>query len=146
MIAIKVSERKFSLIKSWSKNPKKNMGIEPIIISQPILFSDFSMTLKSFLRKIEKLNQLFIIETISFRKKIRTASSVPICVIAVKAAPGSLALGKNSPTILKCALEEIGKNSVRPWTKPRNTASKNLVMVKRFWFFVFSNKTDNRNN
>ena len=104
------------------------------------------MTLKSFLRKIEKLNQLFIIETISFRKKIRTASSVPICVIAVKAAPGSLALGKNSPTILKCALEEIGKNSVRPWTKPRNTASKNLVMVKRFWFFVLSNKTDNRNN
>ena len=37
-----------------------------------------------------------------------TASSVPICVIAVKVAPGSLALGKNSPARRRCALDEIG--------------------------------------
>src|SRR5690625_270554 len=52
-----------------------------------------------------------------------TASSVPIWVMAVKAAPGSAAPGKNSPTMRRCAEEEIGRNSVRPWTRPRIIAS-----------------------
>jgi hypothetical protein len=43
-----------------------------------------------------------------------TAASVPSCVMAVKVAPGSVADGRNSPTMRKCALDEIGKNSVRP--------------------------------
>src|SRR5699024_4899885 len=45
-----------------------------------------------------------------------------ICVIAVKAAPGSLD-PISSPTIRRCADDEIGKNSVRPWTRPRTIAS-----------------------
>ena len=37
-----------------------------------------------------------------------TAVSVPSWVIAVKAAPGSAALGRKEPTIRRWALEEIG--------------------------------------
>lgn len=38
---------------------------------------------------------------------------MPIWVIAVKVAPGSVALGRNSPTMRRCALELIGRNSVQ---------------------------------
>jgi hypothetical protein len=44
-------------------------------------------------------------------------------VIAVNAAPGSLALVINAPTMRIWALDEIGKNSVRPWTIPKKRAS-----------------------
>ena len=47
---------------------------------------------------------------------------MPIWVIAVNAAPGS-SQPKAAPTIRRCALEEIGRNSVSPWTTPRTTAS-----------------------
>src|SRR5215211_6584264 len=53
---------------------------------------------------------------------MRTASSVPIWVIAVNAAPGS-PQPNASPTMRRCALDEIGRNSVRPCTRPRTTAS-----------------------
>ena len=43
--------------------------------------------------------QFKVAKTSQERKKIRTASSVPIWVIAVKRAPGSCALFMNSPTI-----------------------------------------------
>jgi hypothetical protein len=42
-----------------------------------------------------------------------TAISVPICVMAVNAAPGSPE-PISSPTIRRCADDEIGRNSVRP--------------------------------
>src|SRR5919112_3779126 len=55
-----------------------------------------------------------------------TAASVPSCVTAVNAAPGSLP--KNTPeTIRRCADDEIGRNSVRPWTRPRTTTSSQVT-------------------
>src|SRR5690606_16986485 len=58
---------------------------------------------------------------------MRTAVSVPIWVIAVNAAPGSAPPGRSSPTMRRCALEEIGRNSVSPWTRPRTTASHHVM-------------------
>src|SRR6185312_3050595 len=55
-----------------------------------------------------------------------TAASVPSCDTAVNAAPGSWP--KNTPdTIRRCADDEIGRNSVRPWTSPRTTTSIQLT-------------------
>jgi hypothetical protein len=64
----------------------------------------------------------------SRRKKMITASSVPICVIAVNVAPGSCADGRNSPAIRRWALDEIGRNSVNPWMRPRMIASMKLMV------------------
>src|SRR5699024_12849877 len=64
-----------------------------------------------------------MIRVISAQKYSSTAISVIIWVMAVNPAPGSAAPGKNSPTTRKCAEDEMGKNSVRPCTKPRMTAS-----------------------
>src|SRR5690625_2760600 len=52
-----------------------------------------------------------------------TASSVPIWLTAVKAAPGSGQLKKAANT-RRWALEETGRNSVSPWMRPRTTASR----------------------
>src|SRR4051812_11053270 len=52
-----------------------------------------------------------------------TASSVPICVIAVNVAPGS-PHPVSAPTMRRCALDEIGRNSVSPCTRPRMIASR----------------------
>ena len=57
-----------------------------------------------------------------------TAVSVPSWVIAVKAEPGS-SPPKNWPTIDWCALEEIGRNSVRPCTMPSTRASSQPIDV-----------------
>src|SRR5699024_3695095 len=46
-------------------------------------------------------------------------------MIAVNAAPGSCPGSISSPTTRTCALEEIGRNSVKAWTRPRTTASMN---------------------
>ena len=43
--------------------------------------------------------------------------------MAVKVAPGSVAPGKNKPAIRKCALDEMGRNSVKPWMSPKTIAS-----------------------
>src|SRR4029079_6762011 len=43
--------------------------------------------------------------------------------MALKAAPGTCPIGRNSPRIRRCALDEIGRNSVRPCTRPRMIAS-----------------------
>src|SRR4051794_924336 len=61
-----------------------------------------------------------------------TASSVPSWLTAAKAAPGSLP--KNSPdTIRRCPDEEIGRNSVRPWTRPSTTTSSQLIGCRPGW-------------
>src|ERR671933_42729 len=46
--------------------------------------------------------------------------------MAVNAAPGS-PQPRASPTTRRCALEEMGRNSVRPCTSPRTTASIQLI-------------------
>src|SRR5690606_34157642 len=71
-------------------------------------------------------NQLPMMRTMSRQKNTTTAASVPVCVIAVKAAPGSCADGRNSPKMRRCELEAIGRNSVSPWTKPRMIASRSM--------------------
>ncbi len=50
-----------------------------------------------------------------------TASSVPIWITAVNAAPGS-PQPNHSGKIRRWALLEIGRNSVSPWMSPRTTA------------------------
>jgi len=65
----------------------------------------------------------------SWRKYSSTAVSVPIWVIAVKAAPGSPPEGSSGPRIRRWALEEIGRNSVSPWTRPRIVASSHMFAL-----------------
>ncbi len=55
-----------------------------------------------------------------------TASSVPIWITAVNAAPGS-PHPNSSGKIRRCALLEIGRNSVRPWMMPSTTALRRSV-------------------
>src|SRR5215217_2220104 len=55
-----------------------------------------------------------------------TASSVPIWMTAVKAAPGS-PQPNSSGKIRRCALLEIGRNSVSPWMMPRTTAFRRSI-------------------
>src|SRR3954469_9875014 len=54
---------------------------------------------------------------------------VPSWVIAVNAAPGS-SQPKNAGTMRRCAVLEIGRNSVRPWTMPR-TMARSVSMRRR---------------
>lgn len=62
----------------------------------------------------------------SWRKYSSTASSVPIWMIAVNAAPGSLP-NMRSPTMRTCALDETGRYSVNACTNPRNIAWKKFM-------------------
>ena len=55
-----------------------------------------------------------------------TAAIVPSWMTAVKAAPGSSQPAK-AGTIRRCAVLEIGRNSVSPWTIPRTIASSALT-------------------
>ena len=59
----------------------------------------------------------------SCRKKISTASSVPIWMTAVNAAPGS-PQPNHSGKIRRWALLEIGRNSVSPWMIPSTMACR----------------------
>ena len=111
--AISQRERRSFSITSLPKYPRITIGIVPKIMSQPMRARGLSSAAISF-RRMACWNQARTIAAMSLRKKISTANSVPICVIAVKRAPGSFAPSKNSPTIRMWALDEIGKNSVRP--------------------------------
>ena len=73
--------------------------------------------------------QVRTMRTMSRQKKTITASSVPIWVTAVKAAPGSCQPSSCESTRM-CALEEIGRNSVKPCTTPRKTASNHDIVKK----------------
>ena len=57
----------------------------------------------------------------SLQKWRTTAAIVPSCTTAVKAAPGS-SQPKNAGMMRRWAVDEIGRNSVRPWTIPRTIA------------------------
>ncbi len=108
---------------SWNRNPSTAIGIVPMMMSQPIRASG---SLRGTLPPSDRNHALMTL-TIVPQKYTRTAVSVPICVMAVKVAPGSSAEGRNSPMIRRCALEEIGRNSVSPWTIPRMMASMNCM-------------------
>src|SRR6476661_2783378 len=62
---------------------------------------------------------------------MRTAAIVPSWTTAVNAAPGSSQPAK-AGTIRRCAVLEMGRNSVRPWTMPRTIAS-NALTRRRGW-------------
>src|SRR5215217_3791049 len=59
-----------------------------------------------------------------------TAAAVPSCVTAVNAAPGS-SQPRSAGTIRRWPLEEMGRNSVRPWTMPRTTAWRRFTERER---------------
>ena len=124
IITIAMSQRDLNVFRifSWKRYPRITMGRDPTMIIQPRRTSCGELPGIS-LRITTLDSQAAAIRKISFLKYMSTASSVPICVIAVKVAPGSLALGKNSPARRRCALEEIGRNSVRPCSNPRKRAS-----------------------
>ena len=75
-------------------------------------------------RPTSERNHWPMMRTMSRQKNTTTAASVPICVMAVNAAPGSSAAGRNMPRMRRCALDEIGRNSVSPCAIPRMMASK----------------------
>ena len=56
-------------------------------------------------------------------KNTSTAASVPSCSTAVKAAPGS-GHPRSAGTRRRCAVEEMGRNSVIPCTAPSRAASR----------------------
>ncbi len=129
-IATIQSERKLERMYSCAKKPTSTIGTVPMMMSQPMRTSGSSRGMPRSPpseceppRGPNERNHLPMMRVMSFQKYSSTASSVPICVIAVKVAPGSVALGRNSPTMRKWALDEIGRNSVRPWMRPRKSAS-----------------------
>ncbi len=109
--------RSSSRMRSWNAYPSAPIGSEPTMMSQPIRASGSPRgTLPTSDRA-----QARMIRAMSRAKNRTTAASVPSWVTAVKEAPGSFPV--SSPTTRRCALEEMGRNSVRPWTMPRMTAS-----------------------
>ncbi len=94
------------------------MGMVPMMTSQPMRTSGspFGLPPRSERDQAERTLPM------RFRKNTTTASSVPSCVMAVNVAPGSPPM--KSPAMRRCALEEMGRNSVRPWTRPRMIASR----------------------
>src|SRR4029453_2702555 len=59
-----------------------------------------------------------------------TAASVPSWVTAVNDAPDTMSK-KIADVIRRCADEETGRNSVRPWTTPRTMASTQVIATLR---------------
>ena len=57
---------------------------------------------------------------------------VPSWITAVKAAPGS-SQPASAGTIRRWPLEEIGRNSVSPWTTPRTSASSDDMRASYGW-------------
>ncbi len=87
MTATSHSERKTVSIWSWNSSPSTTIGMLPMMISQPIRASG---SLRGTLPNSER-NHCATMRTMSRQKNTTTAASVPICVIAVNAAPGSSA-------------------------------------------------------
>jgi hypothetical protein len=109
--------RKSSSMTSLSRMPRITIGSEPRMMNQPIRASRWPRYsgFTSDLAHTDPIRQM------SLRKKMSTASSVPIWMTAVNAAPGS-PQPNISGRIRRCALLEIGRNSVSPWIVPRTTA------------------------
>jgi hypothetical protein len=107
----------------WKTKPSTPIGIVPMMMSQPIRASG---SLRGTLPTSDCAHRPMM-RPIVRRKYSSTAVSVPIWVMAVKVAPGSVADGRNSPTMRRCALEEMGRNSVSPWIRPRKIASNTCM-------------------
>ena len=119
MVAVIQRDRNWVSMKSCSSRPRMPIGSEPRMMNQPIRASG---SLRS-IRPVSESAQCLMMRTMSRQKKMITAVSVPSCVMAVNAAPGSPPPGRNSPTMRRCAEEDTGRNSVRPCTRPRIIAS-----------------------
>ncbi len=85
MVATIQSERNVVSISSWKRMPSTTIGIEPTMMSQPMRASG---SLRGTRPKSDP-NQCDTMRTMSRQKNTTTAVSVPSCVIAVNAAPGS---------------------------------------------------------
>jgi len=112
------SERKVVSIAFWNARPRTTIGTLPRMTSQPIRASG---SLRGTLPDSD-WTQRETIRAMSRQKYSSTAASVPSWMIAVKRAPGSPPVPSSSPTMRMCALEEMGRNSVSPWTRPRMRA------------------------
>ena len=103
------------------------MGMVPAMMYHPsrasARCSGVSVRPEAFPRENTLKNQERMMLPMSRAKYRITANSVPIWVMAVNVAPGSVAPGKNKPAIRKCALDEMGRNSVKPWMSPKTIAS-----------------------
>ena len=119
-----VSQRLRATVSIWSANvnPSTAIGMVPRMTYQPI-FASWSRRRSG---RTSERAQVLMMRAMSCRKYTMTAASVPICVTAVNAAPGS-PQPKICDRTRMCALEEIGRNSVRPWTTPRTMASNQLT-------------------
>ena len=127
-IAMSHRSRNTERMVSWARKPMMTIGMVPMMISQPRRTSGSSLgmfTACAPLLEPKCRNHRPMMRTMSLRKYRITASSVPSCVMAVNVAPGSVADGRNSPAMRRWALEEMGRNSVRPWMSPRMIASMN---------------------
>ena len=91
------------------------MGSDPTMTYQPIRAS----RCPRYSGLNRERNQVDPIRQMSWRKKIRTASSVPIWITAVNAAPGS-PHPNSSGKIRRWALLEIGQELGEPLDQPED--------------------------
>src|SRR4051794_19462218 len=121
------SERNWFSIGSLKRRPIAAIGIVPKMISQ---VSGHSGRRRAARSPRSPATNVRTIAHSSRRKYTTTASIVPSCTTAVKAAPGS-SQPRTAGTMRRCALLEIGRNSVRPWTIPRTMAWSALMRRRR---------------
>ena len=110
MVAVIQSERSTVSIWFWNSRPRTMMGSEPRMISQPRRASGSVRET----RPVSDFAHWPMMRTMSRQKKMTTAVSVPIWVMAVKRAPGSSPVPRNWPTMVMWALDDTGRNSVNP--------------------------------
>ena len=113
-----------------NSRPVIRIGIVPRMMNQPICVSGLCAPIR-LLKSLPSLpnrepNHAPRMRMMSCRKYKITASSVPIWMIAVNAAPGSDPSIK-SPIMRICALEETGRYSVNACTRPRKIAWKKFM-------------------
>ena len=115
---------------SWNSRPAKTIGSVAMMMYQPRRASLLPSPRRCFqslpFLPVRQMHQFLRMFQMSWRKYSSTASSVPIWMIAVNAAPGSLP-NMRSPTMRTCALDETGRYSVNACTNPRNIAWKKFM-------------------
>jgi hypothetical protein len=102
--------------------PKIPIGIVPRMMYQPMRASRSPRSAGS---RSERSHDRAIRHS-SWRKYRSTAAIVPSWITAVNAAPGS-GQPKKAGTMRRCAVLEIGRNSVSPCTIPSTIACKSLM-------------------
>src|SRR3954467_6714163 len=115
--AMRSGERSLSSARSPRSFPTMAAGIEETTNPQNSLRSAVSRKRRS--PRERNPAPMSLIQ--SRQKTMRTAKSVPQCSATSKARPGS-SQPSTQGTRMRWALEEMGKNSARPWTMPRTMA------------------------